>query len=91
MRVIVAVLAIGFLLSCSSAKKPDPIYLPILGTGSPAPACARMGELGCEEGLNAHCVEVLTNAVTVQTFDLECVARASSKDDVRRCGSIRCL
>lgn len=55
--------------------------------------CANLQKLGCCEGDNqAECVDVCDRALQSGKFDLKltCVSEATSKTQVRKCGTVQC-
>lgn len=58
---------------------------------TPFAACANLGVLRCREA-DVNCVDTIDHVLQkrLTPFDLECVVRATSKEQVRLCPSIRC-
>ena len=66
---------------------PDVFVPPVLEPSGCERACARLADLGCEEGkptdAGESCADVCANAA--EHLDLECVARAQSCAEVDSC------
>lgn len=55
-------------------------------------ACTNLTKLGCAEGKNKHCIDVLKHAVasTLTPVNVPCLEQASSKTTAAACGFVQC-
>lgn len=81
MRILILAAA---LFACCQTPAPAP-------TATPAQACARLQELGCEEA-GDDCVAVTDHilATGIIRYDVACVAAATSREAVRLCPGVTC-
>ena len=55
-------------------------------------ACRNLKALGCDEGTKSSCASTCQNATTTKLTNLhpDCLSKAHSKAEARKCGSVTC-
>lgn len=70
----------------------DALSCPSGDTSPCGMACARMCQLGCEEGRKPNCSDVCKHIVTtgLTAFDPACMAAAQTAEQARKCPAVKC-
>jgi hypothetical protein len=93
MKHLIITLLFSAILAACTGSKPDPIPPgPTADAGSICEmACKNLRQLECE-GVKDNCAETCTRTQEERLTDLhpQCLAGATSKESVRKCGSVRC-